>query len=106
MPTLAPYDRIEPWFPRVVYAVYAAQQKVLRIMVAGFVLQVAIIAVSLGVSMPKMVAGFYCQAADLPTEMVLYRCVDPSLPSAVACRRAGYRATMHDVHHSVPPFAR
>ncbi|KAI0758944.1 hypothetical protein C8Q74DRAFT_1300993 [Fomes fomentarius] len=57
-----------------VYAVYAAQKKVLQIMVAGFVLQIAIIAVSLGVSMPKIVAGFYCQAADLPTEMVLYSC--------------------------------
>ncbi|KAI0698181.1 hypothetical protein C8T65DRAFT_660965 [Cerioporus squamosus] len=55
-----------------VYAVYAAQRKILRIMLLGFGLQVVIMAVSLGVSMPKIVAGFYCNAADLPAEMVLY----------------------------------
>ncbi|RPD63390.1 hypothetical protein L227DRAFT_599067 [Lentinus tigrinus ALCF2SS1-6] len=55
-----------------VYAVYGARRKVLQIMLIGFGLQVAIMAVSLGLSMPKIVAGFYCKAADLPAEMVIY----------------------------------
>ena len=48
----------------------------MQIMLIGFSLQVAIMAVSLGVSMPKIVAGFYCKAADLPAEMVIYRCAE------------------------------
>lgn len=43
-------------------------------MLWGFAIQVVVMAVSLGVSMPQLMAGFYCQAADLPVEMVLYRC--------------------------------
>ena len=70
---------------RPVYAVYGGQQKILRLMQLGFALQVAIMAVSLGVSMPKIATGFYCKAADLPAEMVIFRCVDPSCraPSVV-----------------------
>ena len=41
----------------------------------GFVIQFVVMAVSLGVSMPKIMGGFYCQAADLPVEMVFYRYV-------------------------------
>ena len=48
----------------------------MQIMLIGFGLQVAIMTVSLGVSMPKIVAGFYCKAADLPAEMVIYRCAE------------------------------
>ncbi|KAI0744527.1 hypothetical protein C8Q76DRAFT_700025 [Earliella scabrosa] len=55
-----------------VYAVYGGQQKILRLMQLGFALQVAIMAVSLGVSMPKIATGFYCKAADLPAEMVIF----------------------------------
>ncbi|KAI0742934.1 hypothetical protein C8Q80DRAFT_1330316 [Daedaleopsis nitida] len=55
-----------------VYAVYSARQRIMRIMQLGFALQAAIMAVSLGVSMPKLASGFYCKAADLPPQMVLY----------------------------------
>lgn len=56
-----------------VYAIYATKTRVLRVMLVGFALQVILMGVSLGVSMPKIMAGFYCKAADLPAEMVLYR---------------------------------
>ena len=39
----------------------------------GFAVQVALMAVSLGVSIPQVVTGFYCKAADVPVMMVLYR---------------------------------
>ncbi|TBU39478.1 hypothetical protein BD309DRAFT_969638 [Dichomitus squalens] len=55
-----------------VYAIYATKMRVLRVMLGGFALQVILMGVSLGVSMPKIMAGFYCKAADLPPEMVLY----------------------------------
>ncbi|KAI0369353.1 hypothetical protein BV20DRAFT_1122220 [Pilatotrama ljubarskyi] len=55
-----------------VYAVYANQPKILRIMLFGFGIQVAIMAISLGLSVSKVRASWDCMAADLPTEMVLY----------------------------------
>ena len=57
------------------YAIYATRKVAMRIMLVGFAIQLAVMAVSLGVSMPKLATGFYCNAADLPVEMVLYRCV-------------------------------
>ena len=48
------------------------------IMLLGFAVQFVVMAVSLGLSMPKLITGFYCDAADLPVEMVLYRCVTRS----------------------------
>ncbi|KAI0633044.1 hypothetical protein C8Q77DRAFT_1059067 [Trametes polyzona] len=55
-----------------VYAVYATQPRVLHIMLLGFAVQVAIMSVSLGLSINKVRTGWDCRAADLPTEMVLY----------------------------------
>ncbi|EIW56438.1 uncharacterized protein TRAVEDRAFT_21615 [Trametes versicolor FP-101664 SS1] len=55
-----------------IYAVYAAQRKVLRIMLLGLAVQLAIMIVSLGLSINKVRTGWDCKAADLPTEMVLY----------------------------------
>ncbi|KAI0331374.1 hypothetical protein GY45DRAFT_1301126 [Cubamyces sp. BRFM 1775] len=55
-----------------VYAVYAAQPKVMRIMLLGFGVQVAIMAVSIGFSIDKVKTGLDCKATDLPTEMVFY----------------------------------
>lgn len=59
--------------PCAVYAVYAAQRKVLRIMLLGLAVQLATMIVSLGLSINKVRTGWDCKAADLPTEMVLYR---------------------------------
>ncbi len=42
-------------------------------MLGGFAVQVTLMVVSLGISMPRIIAGFYCKAADLPAEMVLFR---------------------------------
>lgn len=61
--------------PCAVYAVYAAQSKVLRVMLLGLAIQLAIMIVSLGLSINKVRTGWDCRAADLPTEMVLYRSV-------------------------------
>ncbi|OJT11320.1 hypothetical protein TRAPUB_12195 [Trametes pubescens] len=55
-----------------IYAVYAAQSKVLRVMLLGLAIQLAIMIVSLGLSINKVRTGWDCRAADLPTEMVLY----------------------------------
>ncbi|KAI1783215.1 hypothetical protein LXA43DRAFT_357012 [Ganoderma leucocontextum] len=55
-----------------VYAIYATKTRVLRVMLGGFAVQVTLMTVSLGISMPKIMAGFYCKAADLPAEMVLF----------------------------------
>ncbi|KAI0830307.1 hypothetical protein BC628DRAFT_1313246 [Trametes gibbosa] len=55
-----------------VYAVYATQPKILRFMLLGFAVEVAIMAVSLGLSINKVRTGWGCRTADLPTEMVLY----------------------------------
>ncbi|KAI0673168.1 hypothetical protein C8Q78DRAFT_1166511, partial [Trametes maxima] len=55
-----------------VYAVYAAQPKIMRIMLLGFGIQIAVMAISLGLSINKVKTGWDCKAADLPTEMVLY----------------------------------
>ncbi|KAM5533502.1 hypothetical protein V8D89_012839 [Ganoderma adspersum] len=55
-----------------VYAIYATKKRVLRVMLGGFAVQVTLMVVSLGISMPKIMAGFYCKAADLPAEMVLF----------------------------------
>ena len=56
-----------------VYAIYATKKRVLRVMLGGFAVQVTLMVVSLGISMPRIMAGFYCKAADLPAEMVLFR---------------------------------
>ena len=56
-----------------VYAIYATKTRVLRIMLGGFAVEVTLMAVGLGISMPKIMAGFYCKAADPPAEMVLFR---------------------------------
>ncbi|KAH9851308.1 hypothetical protein C2E23DRAFT_733276 [Lenzites betulinus] len=55
-----------------VYAVYATQPKVMRFMLSGFAIEVVLMAVSLGLSINKVRAGWDCKAADLPTEMVIY----------------------------------
>ncbi|RDX41611.1 hypothetical protein OH76DRAFT_1411996 [Lentinus brumalis] len=55
-----------------VYAVYGGRRKILRIMLLGFALQLAMMAFSLGVSLPKIVVGPLCRAVDLPAEMVFF----------------------------------
>ncbi|OSD06664.1 hypothetical protein PYCCODRAFT_1450026 [Trametes coccinea BRFM310] len=55
-----------------VYAVYAAQPKIMRIMLLGFAIQVTLMSVSLGLSIDKVKTGWYCKTTDLPTEMVIY----------------------------------
>ncbi|CDO68737.1 hypothetical protein BN946_scf184989.g3 [Trametes cinnabarina] len=55
-----------------VHAVYAAQPKIMRIMLFGFAIQVALMSVSLGLSIDKVKTGWYCKSTDLPTEMVIY----------------------------------
>ena len=42
-------------------------------MLVGFAIQLVLMSVSLGVSFPQIMSGFYCRAADLPVMMVLYR---------------------------------
>ncbi|KAI8990363.1 hypothetical protein BD414DRAFT_528369 [Trametes punicea] len=55
-----------------VYAIYAAQPKAMRVMLFGFAIEVALMAVSLGFSIQKVKTGLDCKAADLPSEIVLY----------------------------------
>ena len=42
-------------------------------MVVGFAIELVLMTVSFGVSVPHFVTGFYCKAADIPVMMVVYR---------------------------------
>ncbi|KAH9931616.1 uncharacterized protein BXZ73DRAFT_47168, partial [Epithele typhae] len=54
------------------HAIYMGSPKALRAMVVGFVVEIVLMTISFGLSIPHFVGGFYCKAADLPVMMVLY----------------------------------
>ncbi|OBZ73548.1 hypothetical protein A0H81_06540 [Grifola frondosa] len=58
-----------------IYAIYAAENRVLRIMLAGFAIQIVVTSISLGISIPKIMTGVQCIATVLPVEMVIYSTV-------------------------------
>ncbi|KIP06166.1 hypothetical protein PHLGIDRAFT_47005, partial [Phlebiopsis gigantea 11061_1 CR5-6] len=55
-----------------IYAMYTANRRLIQLLVPAFVAQLIIIAVSLSVSLPKLMASPNCEETIFPIEIIAY----------------------------------